>query len=215
MAMKAHTRRDFLRAATTAAVGVSGTAALFAFETPRTQAAQAPAIAANAGLIPYGAAVRSGALASDPAYRAAIIANCQIIVPEGEMKWPDIHPARGEYRFEKADALMDFARQNGIKLRGHTLAWYGGMPAWTAGIDSRAEAERIADVDVVSAQELTGEQSKKLQAVLERRLGLAVRLHPQVDKSLVGGAIVRYRDFVVDGSLRGRIERLGAAMSGA
>jgi endo-1,4-beta-xylanase len=142
MAMKAHTRRDFLRAATTAAVGVSGTAALFAFETPRTQAAQAPAIAANAGLIPYGAAVRSGALASDPAYRAAIIANCQIIVPEGEMKWPDIHPARGDYRFEKADALMDFARQNGIRLRGHTLAWYGGMPAWTAGIDSRAEAER-------------------------------------------------------------------------
>ena len=79
----------------------------------------------------------------------------------------------------------------------------------------RSEAERIADVDVISAQELTAEQSKKLQAVLERRLGLAVRLLPQVDKSLVGGAIVRYGDFVVDGSLRGRIERLGAVMSGA
>jgi F-type H+-transporting ATPase subunit delta len=79
----------------------------------------------------------------------------------------------------------------------------------------RSEAERIADVDVISAQQLTGEQSSRLQAVLERRLGLAVRLHPQVDQSLVGGAIVRYGDFVVDGSLRGRIERLGAAMSGA
>lgn len=79
----------------------------------------------------------------------------------------------------------------------------------------RSEAERIADVDVISAQELSGEQSKRLQTVLERRLGLGVRLHPQVDKSLVGGAIVRYGDFVVDGSLRGRIERLGAAMIGA
>jgi F-type H+-transporting ATPase subunit delta len=79
----------------------------------------------------------------------------------------------------------------------------------------RAEAERIADVDVISAQQLSAEQSSRLQAVLERRLGLSVRLHPQVDKSLVGGAIVRYRDFVVDGSLRGRIERLGAAMSDA
>ena len=79
----------------------------------------------------------------------------------------------------------------------------------------RAEAERIADVEVISAQELSAEQSKTLQAALERRLGLSVRLHPQVDKSLIGGAIVRYRDFVVDGSLRGRIERLGAAMSGA
>jgi len=79
----------------------------------------------------------------------------------------------------------------------------------------RSEAERIADVEVISASELSAEQSKSLQAALERRLGLAVRLHPQVDRSLVGGAIVRYGDFVVDGSLRGRIERLGAAMSGA
>jgi F-type H+-transporting ATPase subunit delta len=79
----------------------------------------------------------------------------------------------------------------------------------------RSEAERIADVDVISARKLTGAQSKKLRTVLERRLGLAVRLHPQVDQSLIGGAIVRYGDFVVDGSLRGRIERLGAAMRGA
>jgi endo-1,4-beta-xylanase len=81
-------------------------------------------------------------LESDAAYRAAILANCQLIVPEGEMKWPDIHPNRGEYRFEKADALVDFARQNNIGIRGHTLAWYGGMPEWTASIGSRAEAEQ-------------------------------------------------------------------------
>lgn len=79
----------------------------------------------------------------------------------------------------------------------------------------RSEAEGVADVDVISAQALTGEQSQKLQAVLERRLGLTVRLHTQVDRSLVGGAIVRYEDFLVDGSLRGRIERLSAAMRGA
>src|SRR5882757_8805935 len=142
MTMKAHSRRDFLvGAAKAAAFGVSGTAQLSgvsAFATPQTQAS---ATNADARLIPYGAAVRSGALASDMSYRAAIIANCQIIVPEGEMKWPDIHPARGEYRFEKADALIDFARQNAIEIRGHTLAWYGGMPAWTAAIGSRAEAE--------------------------------------------------------------------------
>jgi len=79
----------------------------------------------------------------------------------------------------------------------------------------RAQAERIADVEVISARELSGEQTTSLQAALERRLRLAVRLHTQVDPALVGGAIVRYGDFVVDGSLRGRIERLGAAMAGA
>jgi endo-1,4-beta-xylanase len=57
------------------------------------------------------------------------------------MKWPDVHPSRYEYRFEKADALVDFARQHGKDIRGHTLAWYGGMPAWTDEIASRAEAE--------------------------------------------------------------------------
>jgi endo-1,4-beta-xylanase len=140
MTITAHSRRDFLvRATNVAALGVAGLSGVSAFATPQTQTFAA---GTNARPIPYGAAVRVGALTSDLSYRGAIIANCQIIAPEGEMKWPDIHPARGEYRFEKADALTDFARQNKIEVRGHTLAWYGGMPAWTAAIDSRAEAER-------------------------------------------------------------------------
>jgi endo-1,4-beta-xylanase len=140
MTIRLNSRRDFLvGAAKAAAFGVSGTAGLSAFATPRTPAL---ATGGNARLIPYGAAVQSEALASDMAYRAAIIANCQLIVPEGNMKWPILRPARNEYRFEKADALVDFARQNKIEVRGHTLAWYAGMPAWTAAIDSRAEAER-------------------------------------------------------------------------
>jgi endo-1,4-beta-xylanase len=142
MAIRTHSRRGFLvGAAKAAALGVSGTVGLSgvsAFATPQVRAVTA----GNDSLIPYGSAVRSGMLESDAAYRAAILANCQLIVPEGEMKWPDIHPNRGEYRFEKADALVDFARQNNIGVRGHTLAWYGGMPEWTASIGSRAEAER-------------------------------------------------------------------------
>jgi endo-1,4-beta-xylanase len=58
------------------------------------------------------------------------------------MKWADIRPTRDAYRFEKADSIIDFARQNKLEVRGHTLAWYGGLPAWTNEIDSRAEAER-------------------------------------------------------------------------
>jgi len=79
----------------------------------------------------------------------------------------------------------------------------------------RADAENVANVQVLSARELTSEQSGKLKAALERRLGRTVRLHAQVDAALLGGAIVHYGDYVVDGSLRGRVERLAAAMSGA
>ena len=143
MIIKPQSRRDLLIGGVKAAAfGAFGTTALSAVSSFATSNAPVSADAAREALIPYGSAVRYGALVSDPSYRAAIVANCQMIVPEGEMKWPDIHPARGEYRFEKADALVDFARQNRIGIRGHTLAWYGALPAWTAAIESRAEAER-------------------------------------------------------------------------
>jgi endo-1,4-beta-xylanase len=144
MSKDAYSRRDLLvGAAKLAALGVSGTAALSGVSAFATSLPPSPA---TGGLIPYGAAARSDALESDPSYRAAIIANCQLIVPESELKWQELRPTRGDYRFEKADAIMDFARQNAIEVRGHTLAWYGAMPAWTEEIASRAEAEReLAD----------------------------------------------------------------------
>jgi endo-1,4-beta-xylanase len=138
MKVRDHSRREFLeRAASTAALGGTVLSGLSTFATPGT-AAPAPE---RTRLIPYGSAVRADALATDVGYRQAIVANCDIIVPEGEMKWPDVHPARNRFDFAKADVLVDFARQNGIGIRGHTLAWYGGMPDWTNEIASRHEAE--------------------------------------------------------------------------
>jgi F-type H+-transporting ATPase subunit delta len=78
----------------------------------------------------------------------------------------------------------------------------------------RAEAEQIADVQVSSARELTTEQASGLKSALERRLGRAVRLHASVDPALLGGAVVQFGDFVIDGSLRRRVERLAATMTG-
>ena len=135
MTVRAHTRREFLGSA--AALGAAALSGMSAFATAGTAARGNE----RARLIPYGSAVRAGALATDMAYRQAVVANCDIIVPEGEMKWPDVHPARNRFDFEKADALVDFARQHNIEIRGHTLAWYGGMPDWTNEIASRAEAE--------------------------------------------------------------------------
>ncbi|NBW88477.1 MAG: F0F1 ATP synthase subunit delta [Gammaproteobacteria bacterium] len=79
----------------------------------------------------------------------------------------------------------------------------------------RAEVENTVEVTVTSALPLDAAQSEKLTQALTRRLRRTVRLHAEVDASLIGGAIVRAGDFVVDGSLRGRIERLGNTMAGA
>jgi len=78
----------------------------------------------------------------------------------------------------------------------------------------RADAENRADVEVVAAAELSSEQQQQLRNALERRLQRGVRLHTRIDPHLLAGAVVRYKDFVIDGSLRGRIDRLGAALSG-
>ena len=79
----------------------------------------------------------------------------------------------------------------------------------------RSEVENTVDVTVTSALPLTAEQSDKLAQALTRRLRRTVRLTATVDPSLIGGAVVRAGDFVVDGSLRGRVERLGNTMAGA
>ncbi|HEY3730496.1 MAG TPA: F0F1 ATP synthase subunit delta [Steroidobacteraceae bacterium] len=114
-------------------------------------------------------------------------------------------PGTSEQSVEQRNFLQLLADNRRLKLLSAIALQFDAL---------RAESERIANVEVVSARALTGEQSKQLQQALERRLKLTVRLHPQVDQSLLGGAIVRYGDFVVDGSLRGRIDRLGTAVGG-
>jgi F-type H+-transporting ATPase subunit delta len=78
----------------------------------------------------------------------------------------------------------------------------------------RAEKENTVDVELVSAVALSAEQQQKFQAALAKRLQRSVRLHLAIDPSLLGGAVVRAGDFVIDGSLKGRVERLGTAIAG-
>lgn len=78
----------------------------------------------------------------------------------------------------------------------------------------RAEVENIADVHVTSASELDSKQRERLSLALGKRLKREIRLHCAVDAALIGGAIVRSGDFVIDGSLRGRLERLMSAVVG-
>lgn len=77
----------------------------------------------------------------------------------------------------------------------------------------RAEAENIADVHVVSAVQLDDAQKQRLAVALKKRLKREVRLHCEVDRSLLGGAVVRAGDFVIDGSVKARLDRLAVEMS--
>ena len=76
--------------------------------------------------------------------------------------------------------------------------------------ESRAEHERTVDAEVLTAYPLTDAQVKQIRDALQRRLGREVRLTPKVDPSLVGGAIVRAGDLVIDGSVQGRLNALSS-----
>jgi endo-1,4-beta-xylanase len=50
--------------------------------------------------------------------------------PGNQLKWSFIHPAPNAYNFTPADHLLDYASASGLKVRGHTLLWGVGNPAW-------------------------------------------------------------------------------------
>jgi F-type H+-transporting ATPase subunit delta len=77
----------------------------------------------------------------------------------------------------------------------------------------RAAAENTIDVDVVSAVALDAAQQGKLAAALSTRLKRQVRMRTSVDATLLGGAVIRAGDLVIDGSLQGRLERLGTELA--
>jgi endo-1,4-beta-xylanase len=87
--------------------------------------------AATAGLC-VGTAVKASLLDADPLYAPTVLAEFDAITTENEMKWYFIQGQRGVWNFAPADALAAFARENGLRLRGHTLLWAtpGRIPDW-------------------------------------------------------------------------------------
>lgn len=81
------------------------------------------------GLV-FGSAVNSRNLREDQPYAEAVAREAAVITPDYEMKWGFTEPARGRFRYENADFLLDFAKANGIGVRGHTPIWYRNMPDW-------------------------------------------------------------------------------------
>lgn len=75
--------------------------------------------------------------------------------------------------------------------------------------DLRAAAENRVDVEVRSAAELGETQRKALAKALEKRLARQVTLSCSIDEDLIGGAVIRAGDLVIDGSVRSQLARLG------
>jgi F-type H+-transporting ATPase subunit delta len=122
---------------------------------------------------------------------------------------PHVTPA------QLAQLVIDLA---GPKLQEHgrnfvqTLAAnqrLGYLPEIAKIFDDLKDAEEgVIDVNVTSAAPLDETQKLTLAEALARKLKRQVRLHCDTDPNLIGGAVLRAGDLVIDGSLRGRLDRI-------
>ena len=53
-----------------------------------------------------------------------------VVVAENEMKFDATERKEGEFDFEKGDKMVKYAQANGIRVRGHALAWHSQVPNW-------------------------------------------------------------------------------------
>lgn len=79
--------------------------------------------------------------------------------------------------------------------------------------EMREEEEKTVVVYVNAFQALSESLSKKLIESLSKRLQRQVTLQVSIDKALLGGAVIRANDLVIDGSVRGKINKLRAALA--
>ena len=83
----------------------------------------------------FGSAAQAGEygggnLLTEVPYAATLSTQFNMLQGENAMKWSPIHPDPTRYNFTGADRLAAFAREQKMKLRGHTLLWHSGNPTW-------------------------------------------------------------------------------------
>lgn len=72
----------------------------------------------------------------------------------------------------------------------------------------RRDAEKTVEVELVTASPADAATQARFANALEKKLGRKVELKNRTDAALIGGALVKAGDMVIDGSVRGRLERL-------
>ncbi len=76
----------------------------------------------------------------------------------------------------------------------------------------KAEDEGYLEVDVVSAYAFSKEAKQSFSTSLEKKFNKKIHMNVTVDKSLIGGVLVRAGDRVIDGTVRGQLQQLQKAL---
>lgn len=127
------TRRDFL----------GGSAAALVASSARSDEEAPLGIRATKRGLLYGCAVQDHILMQDKPFSEAVVHEAKILVHEGGLKWPDVHPEPDRYDFTRGDWVVNFAALHEMKMRGHTLCWFAVNPPWVEAQLADSPNERI------------------------------------------------------------------------
>ncbi|MCS3457036.1 F0F1 ATP synthase subunit delta [Aeromonas rivuli] len=110
----------------------------------------------------------------------------------------------GEQLDEHGQNLMRVMAENGR---------LGVLPAVvTEYVLLKAELDKEIQAEVISAHVLTDQQKAAIQASLEQRLARKVKLNCSMDASLMAGVLIKAGDLVIDGTVRGKLDRMADAL---
>jgi F-type H+-transporting ATPase subunit delta len=105
---------------------------------------------------------------------------------------------------EGKNLIKLLAENRRLSLLGEIAAQYEAL---------RAEEEKTIDAEVISAFEVSAAQQKQIAEKLKARLGREVSLSCRVDSTLLGGAVIKAGDLVIDGSTKGQIQKLSIELA--
>jgi endo-1,4-beta-xylanase len=98
--------------------------------------------ATRSGIL-VGCAVNAQQLSGNLAYQTLVHQQANILVAENAFKFGSLHLEPKTYNFQQADAVAEFARMYGMRLRGHNFVWHESLPPW---FDSYVTTENARDV---------------------------------------------------------------------
>ncbi len=90
-----------------------------------------------------GCAVNMGLLEQQPSYGRVIAEQFNVVVGENCMKWAALRPTATTFDFKQADALVAFAEEHKLKVRGHNLCWHENLPDWFQTAVTKENAQTI------------------------------------------------------------------------
>lgn len=95
------------------------------------------------GNMPIGVAVAAGNSPISPLTnlprQEVVLQHFNQLTAENIMKPSYLQPTPGQFFFDEADALIDFAEANGLQVHGHTLLWHAQIPTWMQNFSGNRE----------------------------------------------------------------------------